>query len=224
MNLREVAVEFVQGELAPGGSELDGKELDRRAVQLPCMIGESIALKEAGNSGTLGGLLDLKMPGRQDYTTFGLTCFHVVNPSEKGLDPVFLNKVKKWREGGIRPEDSMRKRLLVEHPSPSAIKKKHPVNEFNLDGTVIKPTEAQKKQRKPPMGRRGANILKGFTEGAGSMRSAVESPHAEKHEFDFAWDLKRQLVQGIKATLKKLNHVSSYFPYAEAGVVEGSAN
>ncbi|KAJ5189873.1 hypothetical protein N7472_008887 [Penicillium cf. griseofulvum] len=64
------------------------------------------------------------------------------------------------------------------------------------------------------MGRRGANILKGFTEGAGSMRSAVESPHAEKHEFDFAWDLKRQLVQGIKATLKKLNHLSSYFPYA----------
>ncbi|OQE26969.1 hypothetical protein PENFLA_c006G10574 [Penicillium flavigenum] len=107
--LWKVAVEFVPGSLVRGS---------------PCMFGESLTLKGAHNSGTLGGLLELKMPGKADYITVGLTCFHCVNPSQKGLDPEFLARVRVWRNEGIDPEDNLRTRLQVEHPSPNTIKVK----------------------------------------------------------------------------------------------------
>ncbi|KAK4866864.1 hypothetical protein LT330_008027 [Penicillium expansum] len=121
--LSGVAVEFVQGYFARGGTSLSGRELDRRAVQMPSVLGQSLALEDAHNSGTLGGFLELKMPG-QDYITVGLTCFHCVNPSEKGLDPKLLTRVRLWRQNGIAPDDDMRTRLQLEHPSSSAIKEK----------------------------------------------------------------------------------------------------
>ncbi|KAJ5251078.1 hypothetical protein N7489_001488 [Penicillium chrysogenum] len=122
--LSKVAVKFVSGRLARGAYDLMGKELDRRVLQVPCMLGESIALKGAHNSGTLGGLLELKMPGKAEYLTVGLTCFHCVNPSEKGMDPQFLARVHVWRDEGIAPDDNLRTRLEVENPSPNAIKVK----------------------------------------------------------------------------------------------------
>ncbi|CAG7952790.1 unnamed protein product [Penicillium nalgiovense] len=122
--LWKVAVEFVRGSHVRGVSDLIGKELDRRALQLPCMLGESLALKGAHNPGTLGGLLELKMPGKADYITVGLTCLHCLNPCEKGLDPEFLDRVRVWRNEGIKPEDNLRTRLRVEHPSPNTIKVK----------------------------------------------------------------------------------------------------
>jgi hypothetical protein len=88
------------------------------------MLGESLALRGAHNSGTLGGLLELKMPENHDYITVGLTCFHCVNPSEKGLDAELLDRVRVWRKEGIEPGDNLRTRLQVEHPSPNTIKVK----------------------------------------------------------------------------------------------------
>lgn len=122
-NLWDVGVEFVKGDIFRCGG-LMRKELDRRAIQLPCMIGESLGMENAYSSGTLGGLLELKIPGQADYITVGLTCFHILNPSEKGLDPAFRDRVRLWRKEGIKPEDSMRHRIQVLHPSASAIKDK----------------------------------------------------------------------------------------------------
>ncbi|KAJ5951697.1 uncharacterized protein N7479_010110 [Penicillium vulpinum] len=123
-NLQEVAVEFIRGDFARGVAGLSGRELDRRAVQMPSLLGQSLALKDANNPGTLGGFLELKMPGETVYKTVGLTCFHCINPSEKGLDPQFLKRMRAWHKQGITPTDSMRNRLQVEHPSSMAIENK----------------------------------------------------------------------------------------------------
>jgi hypothetical protein len=64
------------------------------------------------------------MPRNEEYIALGLTCFHVVDQSEKGLESEFLKKVREWREGGIILEDDMRKRLVIEQPSASAIEEK----------------------------------------------------------------------------------------------------
>jgi hypothetical protein len=71
------------------------------------MLGKSLTLKDAHYSGALGGLLELKMPEKPDYITVGLTCFHCLNPSEKGLDPGLLARVRVWQKEGIEPGDNL---------------------------------------------------------------------------------------------------------------------
>ena len=65
--LSGVAVNFVRGDFVRGASGLNAEELDRRAIQLPSMPGQSLALNNASGSGTLGGFLELKMPGEAKY-------------------------------------------------------------------------------------------------------------------------------------------------------------
>ncbi|CAI7596094.1 unnamed protein product [Penicillium glandicola] len=120
--LWQVEVEFVQGDFVRGGPSFDEKELDRRVIQLPSMPGQSIALRDAHGSGTLGGFLELKLPGESGYRTMGLTCFHCLNPSETGLEDEARKRVRFWRQEGLTPDDRMRADQQVQHPSPTAVK------------------------------------------------------------------------------------------------------
>ncbi|KAF4765512.1 hypothetical protein HAV15_003966 [Penicillium sp. str.  len=122
--LSGVAVDFVRGDFVRGSSGLNANELDRRAIQLPPMLGQSLALNNASGSGTLGGFLELKMPGEAKYRTMVLTCFHCVNPSETGLDRALVKRLRVWRQEGIAPDDNMRTELQVQHPSRTAVKEK----------------------------------------------------------------------------------------------------
>lgn len=122
--LSGVAVDFVRGDFVRGVSGLDSKELDRRAIQLPSMLGQSLALNDASGSGTLGGFLELKMPGEAEYRTMALTCFHCVNPRETRLDRALVKRLRVWRQEGITPDEDMRMELQVQHPSRTAVKEK----------------------------------------------------------------------------------------------------
>lgn len=122
--LSGVAVNFVRGDFVRGASGLNAEELDRRAIQLPSMPGQSLALNNASGSGTLGGFLELKMPGEAKYRTMALTCFHCVNPRETGLDRALVKRLRVWRQEGIAPDDDMRTELQVQHPSRTAVKEK----------------------------------------------------------------------------------------------------
>ncbi|KAJ5940537.1 hypothetical protein N7516_000705 [Penicillium verrucosum] len=104
IRLSSVAVEFVHGDFTRGASAIDNEQLDRRVLHQPSMISQK-----------------LKLPGQSDYKTLGLTCFHCVNPSENGLRPDLVTRVRKWRENGIKPDDDLRRELQMEHPSSMAI-------------------------------------------------------------------------------------------------------
>jgi hypothetical protein len=120
-NLREVAVEFVQGEFT---RESNGNELDRRAIRPPSMLGQSLALDGVSGSGTFGGFVELKLPGEKRYRAMALTCFHCINPSEKGADSTLVETIRSWRQEGIKPVDSLRTKLQVQQPSSTAVEEK----------------------------------------------------------------------------------------------------
>jgi L-lactate utilization protein LutB len=88
------------------------------------MIGQSLAPRGTYGSGTLGGFIEIKLPGQSSYKTLALTCFHCVNPSEKDLDPDLVQTLRKWRENGVKPDDDQRRELQMEHPSSMAMEDK----------------------------------------------------------------------------------------------------
>ncbi|CAP96168.1 hypothetical protein PCH_Pc21g12710 [Penicillium rubens Wisconsin 54-1255] len=168
------------------------KELDRRALQVPCMLGESLALKSAYNSGTLGGLLELKMPGKADYITVGLTCFHCVSPSEKVLDPDFLARVRVWRKEGIVPADNLRTRLQVKHPSPNAIKSKIASVEDEICGIEHNEEYARlcdlvNEGLQGQLGRRAEETFLGITKNLSELRSFLREMEKFRGNFGSAF-------------------------------------
>jgi hypothetical protein len=53
----------------------------------------------------------------------GVTCFHVINPTENGKGDNVKAIIRTWRQQGINPDgDNMAKHLTVFHPSSRAIK------------------------------------------------------------------------------------------------------
>ncbi|KXG51840.1 uncharacterized protein PGRI_092330 [Penicillium griseofulvum] len=53
-----------------------------------------------------------------------LTCFHCINPSEKGADPTLVETIRSWRQEGIKPVDSLRTKLQDQQPSSTAVEEK----------------------------------------------------------------------------------------------------
>ncbi|KAF3018252.1 hypothetical protein E8E15_001237 [Penicillium rubens] len=80
-SLSRVSVEFVPGDFTRGASGIHEEQLDRRVLHQPSMISQSLAPRGMYGSGTLGGFVEIKLPGQSTYKTLALTCFHCVNPS-----------------------------------------------------------------------------------------------------------------------------------------------
>ncbi|KAJ6185129.1 hypothetical protein N7519_006430 [Penicillium mononematosum] len=124
ISLSSVSVEFVPGDFTREASGLHKEQLDRRVLHQPSMIGQSLAPRGTYGSGTLGGFIEIKLPGQSSYKTLALTCFHCVNPSEEDLDPDLVERVRMWREKGVEPDDDLRRELQMEHPSSMAMEDK----------------------------------------------------------------------------------------------------
>lgn len=136
----EVEVEFLEGHFRRHASDPESEEDEPKSkrdteecggvfhldvVRLPSMPGQSLALKEnASASGTFGGFFEVTLPGIPEPKVMGITCFHVINPTEKGKSDRAKLVIRKWREEGIKPNDKMAKHLKVDHPSRRAVKEK----------------------------------------------------------------------------------------------------
>ncbi|KAJ5961490.1 hypothetical protein N7501_006431 [Penicillium viridicatum] len=136
----EVEVEFLEGQFRRHASDPESEEHEPKpkrdteecggffhqdVVRLPSLPGQSLALKEnASASGTFGGFFEVTLPGITEPKVMGLTCFHVINPTEKGKSYKAKFIIRKWRKEGIMPNDTMAKHLKVDHPSPRAIHEK----------------------------------------------------------------------------------------------------
>jgi hypothetical protein len=68
-------------------------------------------------TGTLGGFFELTLPGSKESKELALTCFHVINPAEKGKTDTAIDQTRSRRKQGIKPGDQMASNLKVYHPS-----------------------------------------------------------------------------------------------------------
>ncbi|CAI7661433.1 unnamed protein product [Penicillium crustosum] len=136
----EVEVKFLEGHFHRHASDPDSEEDEPKpkrdtvecggmfhpdVVRLPSMPGQSLALKEnASASGTFGGFFEVTLPGTPEPKIMGITCFHVINPTEEGKSDQAKLVIRKWREEGIKPNDPMAKHLKVDHPSRRVVQEK----------------------------------------------------------------------------------------------------
>ncbi|KAJ5416202.1 hypothetical protein N7465_004897 [Penicillium sp. CMV-2018d] len=128
LDLSDVRVEFIEDQTSWCADDDEAQEtgvFDRRVIQSPSMPGQSLSLEEnSKSSGTLGGFFELKLPGSQEPKVVAVTCFHVLNPTEKGKTAATKTRIRRWRKEGILPDDQETSDLTVYHPSPRAIQEK----------------------------------------------------------------------------------------------------
>ncbi|OQE35144.1 hypothetical protein PENCOP_c014G04655 [Penicillium coprophilum] len=180
--LESVAIEFARGDFTRGVSDLHQEELDHRAVQLPSIISQSLALENTNSSGTFGGFVELKMPGEARYRVLGLTCFHCVCPSEIELAPDLVERIQRWRTSGIKPADHWRQKLRVRHPSSMAIKDKTQslkagVREIERDENYIKFRELERDNLQFTLGRGAKKTFDQMVETRNHMRGFLRGIH-----------------------------------------------
>ncbi|KAJ5522505.1 hypothetical protein N7527_006620 [Penicillium freii] len=127
-DLSDVRVEFIEDQTSWCADDDEAQEtgvFDRRVIQSPSMSGQSLSLEEnSESSGTLGGFFELKLPGSQEPKVVAVTCFHVLNPTEKGKTAATKTRIRQWRKERIQPDDQETSDLTVYHPSPRAIQEK----------------------------------------------------------------------------------------------------
>jgi hypothetical protein len=97
----------------------------REVLTLPSLPGQSLALNEnLETSGTFGGFFEIVLPGSSQAKVVAITCFHVINPVEKGRSYSDVQTIRRWRMHGMRPSRQRAMQLLVDHPSPRAVREK----------------------------------------------------------------------------------------------------
>ncbi|KAJ5177385.1 uncharacterized protein N7500_000084 [Penicillium coprophilum] len=165
--LESVAIEFARGDFTRGVSDLHQEELDHRAVQLPSMISQSLALENTNSSGTFGGFVELKMPGEARETE---------------LTPDLIEFIQRWRTSGIKPADHWRQKLRVRHPSSMAIKDKIQslkagIREIERDEDYIKFRELERKELQFTLGRGAKKAFDQMVETRNHMRGFLRDLH-----------------------------------------------
>ncbi|CAI7572864.1 unnamed protein product [Penicillium glandicola] len=109
-------------------------EFHQDVVRLRSMPGQSLALDEnVDSSGTFGGFFEIKLPGITQPKVVGLTCFHVIDLTEKHKGETSKAKIRQWRTEGIKPNDKLTQNLKVAHPSRRAIRDKTRSLEKEID-------------------------------------------------------------------------------------------
>ncbi|KAF7716165.1 Uncharacterized protein PECH_005441 [Penicillium ucsense] len=127
-NIRDTNVLFEKNERFLGaGSPILPSQVIPRAVRPGVSIG--IHGSTAGSS-TLGGLVDLRWPGK-DWETFGITAFHCVWPPPAQREGLRRRSgadadLQYWKTNPVRPEHATRVSGLLEidHPSLGDLKEK----------------------------------------------------------------------------------------------------
>ncbi|KAJ5477673.1 hypothetical protein N7530_003182 [Penicillium desertorum] len=98
-NLAEMRVASSEGRFSRHASDVEAEEDEPKpkrdvmeaggvfhpdVVWIQSMPGQSLALKKnASSSGTFGGFFEITLPGIAKPKVIGITCFHVINPTEK---------------------------------------------------------------------------------------------------------------------------------------------
>ncbi|KGO59814.1 hypothetical protein PEX2_053920 [Penicillium expansum] len=139
-NVAEIEVEFLEGRQRRHSSDTESEEDGPKpkrdieesggafrpdVVRLRSLPGQSLALKEnISCSGTFGGFFEIILPGIAKPKVVGITCFHVINPTEKNKMDIVRDRIRQWRKKGIKPNDTGASDLTVDHPSPRVVQEK----------------------------------------------------------------------------------------------------
>ncbi|EER36451.1 conserved hypothetical protein [Histoplasma capsulatum H143] len=116
--LEEVAVEVLRSYVWRA-TDVDLVVLLDNAWEHKAQLGMSIGLHGSDISGfTFGGFLQLLHPSTKQWHTFGVMCYHCIEPEQGGNDSSGLFKdIKKWREKGMTVNEATTANIRIDQPA-----------------------------------------------------------------------------------------------------------
>ncbi|OJD09966.1 hypothetical protein AJ78_08830 [Emergomyces pasteurianus Ep9510] len=118
-DLQDVAVEVLRSYVWRVTGGFGSVVLPDNAWKQQAQLGMSIGPHGSDIKGsTFGGFVQLQHPGTKQWNTFGLTCYHCIEPVQEGNDSSGLSKdINKWREAGITVNDAKIANIGVDMPA-----------------------------------------------------------------------------------------------------------